>query len=178
MQKESLENWHKPSSLMQQTDRIPNSPRTPPSTGSVCCPQCLPAPQQLAEPGDKPLGTQPWLWDFLALLFWVYRFHHATHVDFHWEGHDRSSQHKAVSPSMQLRGREEPSCDRFPAIGWWLGVIIKNYGATQSLRGVAYAFRRKLNESKLEIVPYSLVKKCLQFWTQLLPMSGQISIYI
>lgn len=135
-------------------------------------------PDPTAAHRARGLGILQRPWDFLALLLWVCSCHRITCVDFHWEGHDRSSQRRAVMSRMPVKGRKEPTHDRFPAIGWWLGVVIKNSGAMQSLRDVAYTFRRKLNDSKLEIVLYPLAKKHLQFWTQLLPMAGLISIYI
>lgn len=119
---------------MQWTDGIPNSPRMLPSTGSMCCPQCVPVPQQPAEPKDVTLGILHWLWDFLALPFWVCSSHCTACVGFHWEGRDLSSKHRAVTPSTPTKGRKKPASDRFPAIAWWLKVIIKSYGAMQPLR--------------------------------------------
>lgn len=36
--------------------------------------------------------------------------------------------------SKHTSQRQERSSDRFPAVGWWWGVIIKNYGAMQCQR--------------------------------------------
>lgn len=86
---------------------------------------CAQAAHSASQSHSSLLSLRTCLWEhmlavgrFWLCFFWVCRSHHTTCVDFHWEGHDQSSQHRAVTSSMSVKGRKEPFCDRSPVAGW------------------------------------------------------------